>query len=240
MPKTPSSPPASPRSCSTSRRSPRSTCAAARPARARPTCSQPAQTVERVDAIVLSGGSAFGLDAPCGVQAWLREQGRGFAVREARVPIVPGAILFDLLKGGDKDWGRYPPYRELGFAAAANAGSQISRSATRRRRTRRDHRQSERRPRLGLGDDARRRDRRRDRRRQRGRQRHGRRRAAFLGRAVRAEPRVRRARPALAPARRRAVDPPQGRSAREHHHRAGRDRRDAHQGAGEAPRDRRA
>ncbi len=82
----------------------------------------PAQTVEGIDAITLAGGSAFGLDAASGVQAWLREQGRGFAVRSARVPIVPAAILFDLLSGGDKDWGRYPPYRELGYAAAATAG----------------------------------------------------------------------------------------------------------------------
>jgi len=82
----------------------------------------PAQTVQGIDAITLSGGSAFGLDAASGVQAWLREQGRGFAVRSARVPIVPAAILFDLLSGGDKDWGRYPPYRELGYAAAAGAG----------------------------------------------------------------------------------------------------------------------
>jgi L-aminopeptidase/D-esterase-like protein len=81
----------------------------------------PANTVERIDAVVLAGGSAFGLDAASGVQAWLREQGRGFVVREARVPIVPGAILFDLLNGGDKDWGRYPPYRDLGYAAAAAA-----------------------------------------------------------------------------------------------------------------------
>jgi L-aminopeptidase/D-esterase-like protein len=81
----------------------------------------PAQTVEGVDAITLSGGSAFGLDAASGVQAWLKEQGRGFAVRDARVPIVPAAILFDLLNGGDKNWGRYPPYRELGYAAAASA-----------------------------------------------------------------------------------------------------------------------
>jgi L-aminopeptidase/D-esterase-like protein len=81
----------------------------------------PAQTVEGIDAIALSGGSAFGLDAASGVQAWLREQGRGFQVREARVPIVPGAILFDLLSGGDKDWGRYPPYREIGYAAARDA-----------------------------------------------------------------------------------------------------------------------
>ncbi len=81
----------------------------------------PAQTVEGIDAIVLAGGSAFGLDAASGVQAWLREQGRGFVVREARVPIVPGAILFDLLNGGNKDWGRYPPYRELGHDAAKAA-----------------------------------------------------------------------------------------------------------------------
>src|SRR5690348_12845531 len=83
----------------------------------------PAQTVEGIDAIVLSGGSAFGLDAASGTQAWLREQGRGFQVREARVPIVPAAILFDLLSGGDKNWGRYPPYRELGYDAAKRAGS---------------------------------------------------------------------------------------------------------------------
>jgi L-aminopeptidase/D-esterase-like protein len=81
----------------------------------------PAQTVEGIDAIVLSGGSAFGLDAATGAQAYLREQGRGFQVREARVPIVPAAILFDLLSGGDKNWGRYPPYRELGYEAAKNA-----------------------------------------------------------------------------------------------------------------------
>jgi D-aminopeptidase len=83
----------------------------------------PAQTVSGIDAIALSGGSAFGLDAASGVQAFLREQGRGFAVRTARVPIVPGAILFDLLNGGDKEWGRYPPYRELGYEAARSAGA---------------------------------------------------------------------------------------------------------------------
>jgi len=86
----------------------------------------PAQTVEGIDAIALSGGSAFGLDAASGVQAWLREQGRGFQVREARVPIVPGAILFDLLSGGDKAWGRYPPYRELGYEAAKIAGTEFA------------------------------------------------------------------------------------------------------------------
>ena len=83
----------------------------------------PAATVERVDAITLSGGSAFGLDAAAGVQAFLAEQGRGFAVGSARVPIVPGAILFDLDNGGDKAWGRHAPYRDLGYEAAADAAA---------------------------------------------------------------------------------------------------------------------
>jgi D-aminopeptidase len=83
----------------------------------------PALTVPGVDAITLSGGSAFGLDAPSGVQAWLREQGRGFAVGAARIPIVPGAIMFDMLNGGDKTWDRYPPFRDLAYAATAAAGT---------------------------------------------------------------------------------------------------------------------
>jgi D-aminopeptidase len=86
----------------------------------------PAMTIEHVDAVVLSGGSAFGLDAASGVQAYLRQQGRGFKVRTARVPIVPAAILFDLLNGGDKDWGRFPPYRDLGYAAAADAAGKFA------------------------------------------------------------------------------------------------------------------
>jgi L-aminopeptidase/D-esterase-like protein len=80
-----------------------------------------ANTVERIDAIALSGGSAFGLEAGGGVQAWLAEQGRGLRIREALIPIVPGAICFDLLNGGDKAWGRFAPYRDLGYAAAAAA-----------------------------------------------------------------------------------------------------------------------
>src|ERR1700675_2699589 len=75
-----------------------------------------ANTVERIDAIALGGGSAFGLEAGGGVQAWLAEQGRGLAVRGAVIPIVPGAIMFDLLNGGDKAWGRSPPYRAPGYA----------------------------------------------------------------------------------------------------------------------------
>jgi D-aminopeptidase len=81
----------------------------------------PAMTVQTVDAICMSGGSAFGLDAASGVQAWLAERGRGFAVGHVRVPIVPSAILFDLTNGGNKSWGRFPPYRELGYAAAEHA-----------------------------------------------------------------------------------------------------------------------
>jgi L-aminopeptidase/D-esterase-like protein len=86
----------------------------------------PAMTVERVDAIALSGGSAFGLDTASGAKAWLAERGRGFAVRTARVPVVPGAILFDLLNGGDKKWGRYPPYRELGYEATMAAAVEFA------------------------------------------------------------------------------------------------------------------
>ena len=83
---------------------------------------EPVNTVEAIDAITFSGGSAFGLDAAGGVQAWLAEHGRGFKVRDAAIPIVPGAICFDMLNGGNKKWGRFSPYRELGYAAAANAG----------------------------------------------------------------------------------------------------------------------
>ncbi|MFK0332568.1 P1 family peptidase [Rhizobium sp. NPDC090275] len=85
----------------------------------------PSMTVTEVDAFVLSGGSAFGLDAAGGVQAGLRAMGRGFPVGNQRVPIVPQAILMDLLNGGDKDWGLQSPYRDLGYEAfrAAAKGS---------------------------------------------------------------------------------------------------------------------
>ena len=67
------------------------------------------------DAIVLSGGSAFGLDAASGVQAYLREAERGFSVGPVRIPIVPQAILFDLTNGGDKVWGAARPIRSWAF-----------------------------------------------------------------------------------------------------------------------------
>ena len=60
------------------------------------------------------------------MQAWLAEQGRGFRIRDAVIPIVPGAICFDLLNGGNKAWGRFPPYRDLGYAAAARPAADFT------------------------------------------------------------------------------------------------------------------
>ena len=80
----------------------------------------PDKLVQEVDALVLSGGSAFGLDAASGVMEGLRARGRGFAVGDMRVPIVPGAILFDLLNGGAKDW-EQNPYAPLGREALESA-----------------------------------------------------------------------------------------------------------------------
>src|SRR5258705_4491852 len=86
----------------------------------------PVSTVDAIDAITLAGGSAFGLEAGGGVQALLAEQGRGFRIRDAVIPIVTGAICFDLLNGGNKAWGRFSPYRDLGYAAAAAAGADFA------------------------------------------------------------------------------------------------------------------
>lgn len=83
---------------------------------------EPEMTVQTVDAFVLSGGSGFGLDAGAGVQAALRELGRGALFAGFQLPIAPTAILFDLANGGNKDWGRWSPYRELGYQAALAAG----------------------------------------------------------------------------------------------------------------------
>jgi D-aminopeptidase len=88
----------------------------------------PEMTVETVDGFLLSGGSAFGLDAAGGALAALVGMGRGFPVGAARVPIVPQAILFDLLNGGEKPWlvqdrdtPVQPPYWQLGHAAISAA-----------------------------------------------------------------------------------------------------------------------
>lgn len=83
----------------------------------------PANLVEHVHAICLSGGSAFGLEAAGGVMSRLAGAGRGFPIGGFHVPIVPSAILFDLMNGGDKAWGEDPPYRELGKQAVDNAAT---------------------------------------------------------------------------------------------------------------------
>jgi len=90
---------------------------------------EPGMTVEHVDGIVLSGGSAWGLSAADGVMARLAAEGRGFPVGSYRVPIVPQAILFDLANGGDKPFARgegEAPYRELGRLAATQAGKEFA------------------------------------------------------------------------------------------------------------------
>ena len=80
------------------------------------------QPANEVDAIVLPAGRMYGLDAAA---AWWRRsapRGRGISFGGVVVPVVPGAILFDLANGGDKDWGEAPPYAALGRAALAAVG----------------------------------------------------------------------------------------------------------------------
>lgn len=77
----------------------------------------PSCLVDRVDAIVLSGGSVFGLGASAAVTDTLAARGIGFPIGPARAPIVPSAVLFDLLNGGDKNWGAQSPYAHLGRQA---------------------------------------------------------------------------------------------------------------------------
>jgi L-aminopeptidase/D-esterase-like protein len=85
----------------------------------------PADTVRYVDAVLLTGGSAFGLAAADGVMRWLEEHHRGVAMDagagEQVVPIVPGAVIFDLAVG---DW-KYRPSAEFGYAASANAQAEV-------------------------------------------------------------------------------------------------------------------
>ena len=85
----------------------------------------PEKLVDGVDALVLSGGSAYGLDAASGVSDGLRAMGRGFAYADLTIPIVPAAILFDLASGGDKNW-NINPYRALGARALAAAGTDFA------------------------------------------------------------------------------------------------------------------
>ena len=84
--------------------------------------------IDKVHAIVLSGGSVYGLAAADGVCAWLGDKGIGYEAGPKPVPvspIVPSAILFDNANGGDKVWGLNPPYRELGIEACKQASSKI-------------------------------------------------------------------------------------------------------------------
>lgn len=85
----------------------------------------PDKLVQEVDALVLSGGSAFGLDAASGVADSLRAAGRGFPVGDQLVPVVPGAILFDLINGGQKGWAENP-YKNLGAKAFEAASSDFA------------------------------------------------------------------------------------------------------------------
>ncbi len=92
---------------------------------------EPEGVVEHIHALVLSGGSAFGLDAASGVMSWLAARGRGFSAGEAVVPIVPAAILFDLSNGGDKsafteESGENLPYRALGRLAVEAAAGEFA------------------------------------------------------------------------------------------------------------------
>ena len=80
----------------------------------------PDRTVQQVHALVLSGGSALGLSAASGVADAMRARGQGLDVAGQIVPIVPAAIVFDLVNGGDKDWS-VNPYPELGEAALSAA-----------------------------------------------------------------------------------------------------------------------
>lgn len=84
----------------------------------------PDKLVSEIDALVLSGGSAFGLDAASGVVDALRAEGRGFAVGEAIIPLVPAAILFDLVNGGEKGW-KENPYHKLGMQAFGALGAEF-------------------------------------------------------------------------------------------------------------------
>ena len=190
----------------------------------------PEQTVEAIDAVVLAGGSAFGLDAAGAVMSGLARAGRGFLAAGMRVPLVPAAILFDLANGGDKDWGDAPPYARLGAEALAAAGADFALgtagagigattanlkgglgSASMRSRTGR--------PSVRWSPSTRSARRRR-------------RQPALLGRALRGGDGVRRPRLARDDAARGDAAPPQGpgQDGRKHDHRRRRHRRDADQG----------
>ena len=87
------------------------------------TLLEPEMTAQGVDAVILSGGSLFGLDAAGGVCNFLRGEGKGLSIGPVNIPIAVQAITFDLINGGNKDWGAKPPYWDLGWEAAELATS---------------------------------------------------------------------------------------------------------------------
>jgi L-aminopeptidase/D-esterase-like protein len=93
---------------------------------------EPENLVGRADAVVLAGGSVFGLGAADGVAAALSAKGVGLALKPGAppIPIVPAAVLHDLGAGGDKGWGLEPPYRPLGLAAMEAAGRDFALGST--------------------------------------------------------------------------------------------------------------
>ena len=90
---------------------------------------QPENLVDAVDAIVLAGGSVYGLGAADGVAAAMGAEGRGFGLVDLpgvpKSPVIPAAILYDLANGGNKDWGDAPPYAALGKRAYAARGASV-------------------------------------------------------------------------------------------------------------------
>ncbi len=90
---------------------------------------QPENLVDAVDAVVLSGGSVYGLGAADGVVAAMGAEGKGFGLVDRsdvpKSPVVPAAILYDLVNGGAKDWADMPPYNELGRRAYMARGVEV-------------------------------------------------------------------------------------------------------------------
>lgn len=86
----------------------------------------PVNSVNSVDAIVLSGGSVYGLDAASGVTCWLAEKNRGITLGDIVVPIVPSAIIFDFPIMGKRDWSRETPFSHLGRAACKQAATDFN------------------------------------------------------------------------------------------------------------------
>jgi len=84
---------------------------------------KPVRHVEKIHALLLTGGSAFGLDAACGVQAYLEERGVGYDVGVAKIPLVPTAVIFDLFVGDAK----VRPDKQMGYEACVRASENESR-----------------------------------------------------------------------------------------------------------------